>query len=48
MNGKNFNDAFSFHYYDGEDEEIPRLEVRELLWIDDWPVVSDKNFFAKD
>jgi hypothetical protein len=36
--------AFSFHYYDGQNEGKPRLAVRELNWIDNWPVVTKKDF----
>ncbi|MHC4757862.1 MAG: arabinan endo-1,5-alpha-L-arabinosidase [Planctomycetota bacterium] len=37
--------AFSFHYYDGEAKGRPRLEVRSLTWPDDWPDVSNTDFF---
>jgi arabinan endo-1,5-alpha-L-arabinosidase len=37
--------AFSFHYYDGENDGRARLAVRELKWIDDWPVITRKEFF---
>jgi arabinan endo-1,5-alpha-L-arabinosidase len=37
--------AFSFHFYDRDDNGNAMIEVRELLWESDWPVVSDKNFF---
>jgi len=37
--------AFSFHYYDGEAEGRARLAVRNLTWVDDWPQVSDTDFF---
>ena len=39
--------AFSFHYYDGEDEGKARLAVRELHWNDGWPVIGAINFFQK-
>jgi arabinan endo-1,5-alpha-L-arabinosidase len=37
--------AFSFHYYDGADEGKARLAVRELHWVDDWPVAGETDFF---
>jgi len=37
--------AFSFHYYDGENRGKAQLAVRELSWVDNWPVVSDIDFF---
>jgi len=37
--------AFSFHFYDGGNEGKARLAVRELSWVDDWPVVSETDFF---
>jgi arabinan endo-1,5-alpha-L-arabinosidase len=37
--------AFSFHYYDGADEGTARLAVRELSWVDGWPVVAETDFF---
>jgi arabinan endo-1,5-alpha-L-arabinosidase len=37
--------AFSFHFYDRDDEGNAMIEVRNLSWKDGWPVVSDKNFF---
>ena len=37
--------AFSFHYYDGEDEGKARIAVRNLRWVDDWPVVEETDFF---
>ncbi|MCK4750242.1 MAG: arabinan endo-1,5-alpha-L-arabinosidase [Bacteroidales bacterium] len=40
--------AFSFHYYDGEDEGNARLAVRDLSWKDDWPVVSEQDFKVSD
>jgi arabinan endo-1,5-alpha-L-arabinosidase len=36
--------AFSFHYYDGENEGRARLAVRELNWIEGWPVLTAINF----
>lgn len=33
--------AFSFHFYDGEDEGNARLAVRDLTWKDGWPVIMD-------
>jgi arabinan endo-1,5-alpha-L-arabinosidase len=37
--------AFSFHYYDGADEGKARIAVRNLTWVDDWPVVGETEFF---
>jgi len=37
--------AFAFHFYDGRDRGRARLEVRNLIWVDDWPVVAKTNFF---
>jgi arabinan endo-1,5-alpha-L-arabinosidase len=39
--------AFSYHYYDGEDEGEAHLAVKDLSWVDDWPVVSRTDFFTK-
>ena len=39
--------AFSFHYYDGEDEGKARLAVREIHWNESWPVLSRTNYFKK-
>ena len=32
-------DWLSFHYYDGEREGLPWLEVRRLVWEDGWPTL---------
>ena len=37
--------AFSFHYYDGDDQGKARLAVRDLTWIDGWPRVAETDFF---
>jgi arabinan endo-1,5-alpha-L-arabinosidase len=37
--------AFSFHYYDGENEGKARIAVRNLSWVDGWPVVGETDFF---
>jgi len=37
--------AFSFHYYDGDSKGRARLAVRNLSWPEDWPAVSDTDFF---
>lgn len=39
--------AFSFHFYDREDAGNGFIEVRNLTWKNDWPVVSKNDFFAK-
>jgi arabinan endo-1,5-alpha-L-arabinosidase len=39
--------AFSYHYYDGENEGRAQLAVKNLSWPDDWPAVSDTDFFEK-
>ncbi|MEM7128778.1 MAG: arabinan endo-1,5-alpha-L-arabinosidase [Chloroflexota bacterium] len=30
----------SFHYYNGENEGLPWISVRELIWQNEWPVFS--------
>ena len=37
--------AFSFHYYDRDDQGKARLAVRNLTWLDNWPVVAKTDFF---
>ena len=37
-------DWLSFHYYDGEREGLPWLEVRRLVWEDGWPRVTEERF----
>jgi len=37
--------AISYHYYDGENDGEARIAVRNLEWKDDWPVISNGNFF---
>ena len=37
--------VFTFHYYDGEDAGKARMAARILNWVDDWPVVTDTDFF---
>lgn len=37
--------AFSFHYYDGQNKGKAQIAVRNLDWVDDWPVVSEMDFF---
>jgi arabinan endo-1,5-alpha-L-arabinosidase len=37
--------AFTFHYYDGNNEGKARLAVRNLTWVDNWPVVAETDFF---
>ena len=36
--------AFSFHFYNGENGGKAGLAVRELTWIDDWPIVGKIDF----
>ena len=48
----NDKDWFSYHYYDGEEDGIPWIETRELVWEDDgddvWPRVTDNKFDPSD
>jgi arabinan endo-1,5-alpha-L-arabinosidase len=37
--------AFTFHYYDGNDQGKARLAARNLTWVDNWPVVAESGFF---
>ena len=37
--------AFSFHYYDRENKGKAQIAVRNLSWTDDWPVISETDFF---
>ena len=37
--------VFTFHYYDGGDHGKARLAARNFTWADDWPVVSQADFF---
>jgi arabinan endo-1,5-alpha-L-arabinosidase len=37
--------AFTFHYYDGRDQGKARLAVRNLTWVNHWPVVAHTDFF---
>ena len=33
---------FTYHYYDGRDDEVAKLAARELFWNDqDWPELGD-------
>ena len=45
-------DWFSYHYYDGEEDGIPWIETRELLWMQEgdeiWPKVTDNKFDPGD
>lgn len=34
--------AFTFHYYDGLNDGKSGLGIRELVWKDSWPVVTNK------
>lgn len=36
--------AFTFHFYDGENDGRPTLGIRELVWEDGWPVVTNVAF----
>jgi len=36
--------AFTFHYYDKKDDGKAHLAVRNLSWVNDWPVVEDTDF----
>jgi hypothetical protein len=37
--------AFAFRFYDRHERGRARLEVRNLVWVDDWPVVAQTDFF---
>jgi arabinan endo-1,5-alpha-L-arabinosidase len=37
--------AFSIHYYDRENDGKARLAVRELGWLEGWPVVTENDYF---
>ena len=37
---------FSYHYYDGEREGLPWVEVRRLDWDQGWPTVTQERFNA--
>ena len=37
---------FSYHYYDGERDGLPWVEVRRIQWEGGWPVVTDQRFNA--
>ena len=39
-------DWFSFHYYDGDREGLPWVEVRRLKWEGGWPMVMEERFNA--
>ena len=45
-------DWFSYHYYDGEEDGIPWIETRELVWEQHlsgiWPRVTDNKFDPND
>ena len=45
-------DWFSYHYYDGEEDGIPWIETREMVWEqndgDVWPKVTDTKFDPND
>lgn len=36
--------CFSFHYYDAEYKGKAKLATRELVWQDDWPIVTDNPY----
>jgi len=38
--------AFTFHYYDAQDQGKARLAIRNLSWLDGWPVVAETDFFS--
>ena len=37
-------DWFSYHYYDGNREGLPWVEVRRMEWEEGWPVVMEERF----
>ena len=41
-------DWLSFHYYDGEEDGIPSVEAREIVWENSrdeiWPRVTDNRY----
>jgi len=39
--------AFSFYYFDGQVMGLPRLAVRDLTWVNDWPVVLKTDFLLQ-
>jgi len=39
-------DWFSFHYYDGDRDGLPWVEVRRLEWEGEWPMVMEERFNA--
>ena len=36
--------CFSFHYYDREDSGRAKLALRELIWEENWPVVTARDY----
>jgi len=39
-------DWFSYHYYDGDRDGLPWVEVRRLEWVEGWPTVTQERFNA--
>ena len=39
-------DWFSFHYYDGDRDGLPWVEVRRMVWEEGWPRVTEERFNA--
>jgi len=40
--------AFSFYYFDGQVMGLPRLAVKNLIWVDDWPVVLKTDYLLQN
>ena len=39
-------DWFSYHFYDGDRDGLPWIEVRKMEWEDGWPKVTEERFNA--
>ena len=42
------NDWLSYHYYDGERDGLPWVDIRKIEWANGWPKVTEERFSADD
>ena len=42
------NDWLSYHYYDGDRDGLPWVDIRKIEWANGWPKVTEERFSADD